>query len=51
MGTIAIMLPSIVVPIRDALGLPTNQSTKKLKTNLTPAQIYLAKKAASQESS
>jgi hypothetical protein len=51
MGTIAVSLSSIVVPMRDALGLPTNQNTKKLNSDLTPAQIYLAKKAASQESS
>lgn len=51
MGTIAVMLPTIVIPVRVALGLPVNQYTRKLMTDLTPAQIYLAKKAASQESS
>lgn len=51
MVTVAILLPTIVVPVRAALGLPVNQYTKKPTTDLTPAQIYLAKKAASQESS
>lgn len=50
MGTIAVIMPTFVIPVRQALGLNVNQNTKKMDSDLTPAQLYLSKKASNQGS-